>query len=60
MPYDVQGNLLTEGGRPISGERYLDYLEGVLPDYYMSDKEFAKYREGLLGRSAPMPGSYGW
>lgn len=60
MPYDVYGNLLTEDGKPAPGEAYLKYLAGVLPDYYMSDKEFAKYREALLGRSAPMPGSYGW
>jgi hypothetical protein len=61
MPYDVYGNLLTEDNRPLAGEKYLAYLEGVLPDYYMRDKEFAKYREALLGRAAPQPGgSYGW
>jgi hypothetical protein len=61
MPYDVYGRLLLEDGRPITGEKYLDYLAGVLPDYYMQDKQFAKYREALLGREAPQPGrSYGW
>ena len=62
MPYDVHGNLITEdGGRPVGGEKYLAYLKSVLPDYYLATKDFAKYREGLLGREAPQPGkSYGW
>jgi len=61
MPYDVDGNLLTEDGKPVSGEKYLAYLQTVLPDYYLKTKDFAKYREALLGRERPMPGaSYGW
>ena len=57
MPYDVHGNLITEdGGRPVGGEKYLAYLKSVLPDYYLATKDFAKYREGLLGREAPQPG----
>lgn len=61
MPYDVYGNLIAENGKPINGEKYLAYLETVLPDYFMKTGEFAKYREGLLGREAPQPGSsYGW
>src|SRR5712692_7006393 len=62
MPYDVHGNLITEdGGRPVGGDKYLAYLKSVLPDYYLATKDFAKYREGLLGREAPQPGrSYGW
>lgn len=61
MPYDVYGNLLTEDNKPVPGEKYLEYLEGVLPDYYMRNKEFGKYREALLGRERPEPGrSYGW
>jgi 1,2-phenylacetyl-CoA epoxidase catalytic subunit len=61
MPYDVDGNLMTEDGRPVSGEKYLQYLDTVLPDYYIQTKDFAKYREALLGRERPMPGaSYGW
>lgn len=59
MPYDVNGTLLTENGRPISGEKYLEYLAGVLPDYYMKTADFAKYRDGLLGYQRP-GGSYGW
>lgn len=61
MPYDVTGRLLTEGGKPLSGEKYLAYLRAVIPDYYVATKEFQKYQEALLGRERPEPGrSYGW
>jgi benzoyl-CoA 2,3-epoxidase subunit B len=61
MPYDINGNMITDNGKPVSGEKYLDYLSTVLPGYYFSGSEFAKYREALLGREAPQPGrSYGW
>jgi len=61
MPYDLYGNLITEDGKPISGEKYLAYLKSVLPDYYLSTKDFAKYREALLARENPEPGrSSGW
>jgi 1,2-phenylacetyl-CoA epoxidase catalytic subunit len=61
MPYDVHGNLISDDGKPVNGERYLAYLATVLPDYFLETTEFAKYREGLLGREAPQPGkSYGW
>jgi 1,2-phenylacetyl-CoA epoxidase catalytic subunit len=59
MPYDVTGKLLTEEGKPVSGESYLAYLATVLPAYYMETKDFAKYRDGLLGYQRPA-GSYGW
>ena len=61
MPYDVYGNLITESGKPIGSQAYLDYLKSVLPDYFLATREFAKYREGLLAHEAPKPGqSYGW
>jgi len=61
MPYDLNGNLITENGQPVSGERYLIYLHTVLPDYYVKTNDFAKYRQALLEREAPRPGSsYGW
>ena len=50
MPYDVQGNLLGENGKAISGEKYLEYLHTVLPAYYVKTKDFGKYKEGLLGK----------
>jgi len=56
MPYDLYGTLLTEDARPISGEKYLAYLKSVLPDYYLSTKDFAKYREALLARETVEPG----
>ncbi len=61
MPYDVYGNLIAEDGRPVNGEKYLAYLSTVLPDSYVQTKDFAKYRQALLEREAPQPGSsYGW
>ena len=61
MPYDVYGNLIAEGGKPVNGEKYLTYLATVLPDYFLKTNEFAKYREGLLAHEAPQPGkTYGW
>jgi benzoyl-CoA 2,3-dioxygenase component B len=61
MPYDVSGNMITEDGRPISGEKYLGYLSTVLPDYFMKTPEFVQYRETLLGHERPEAGkSYGW
>ena len=61
MTYDVYGNLISENGRPIAAQRYLDYLNSVLPEYFVKTGEFAKYREGLLAHEAPQPGqSYGW
>jgi len=57
--FDVTGNLLLHDGKPYSGERYLQYLATMLPDYYMKSGEFAKYQEALLGHHAPQ-GSYGW
>lgn len=61
MPYDVYGNLLTDSGRPVSGENYIQYLKSVLPETYVITEDFAKYRDGLLGASRPEAGrSYGW
>jgi benzoyl-CoA 2,3-epoxidase subunit B len=61
MPYDLYGNLITENAEPIGGEKYLAYLKSVLPGYYLSTKDFAKYREALLARANPEPGqSQGW
>jgi benzoyl-CoA 2,3-epoxidase subunit B len=60
MPYDVTGNLMTDSGHAFTGEQYLSYLTTVLPDYYMKTREFANYREALLGHERVAPGSYGW
>ncbi len=61
MPYDVFGTMLTEDSKPISGEKYLEYLKGVLPEYFLKTSEFTKYRDALLGYERPEAGrSYGW
>jgi hypothetical protein len=60
LPYDVRGGMLTEGGRPVAGERYLAYLNTVLPAYYVKGGDFAKYAEAVLGREMPKSGNYGW
>jgi len=60
MPYDVSGQLLTRDNKPIAGDQYLAYLGTVLPDYYMKTDEFTKYRDALLGHTAPAAGKYGW
>jgi benzoyl-CoA 2,3-epoxidase subunit B len=60
MPYDLYGNLMTENGKPVPGEKYLAYLRTVLPDYYLDSKEFIAYTDALLGRERPTGGSYGW
>lgn len=61
MPYDVRGELLTEGGKPLGGEKYVAYLRGVLSPSYLENREFQKYEQALLGRETPQPGrSYGW
>ncbi len=61
MPYDVQGNLIAENGKPVGSDRYLAYLGTVLSDSYLQTKDFAKYRKALIDRESPQPGSaYGW
>jgi benzoyl-CoA 2,3-epoxidase subunit B len=61
LPFDVNGELLRENGRPVPGESYIEYLNTVLPDYYPRTTEFEKYTKMLLGREEPtQSGSYGW
>jgi len=61
MPYDVNGTMLTEDNKPVSGEKYLGYLQTVLPEYFLKTNEFTKYRDALLGYERPEAGrSYGW
>lgn len=47
LPYDVRGALLTDGARPIPGERYVTYLRGVLPEHYMKAGS-RRYRAGRI------------
>jgi len=44
LPYDVHGNILTDRGKPIDRDTYVDYLRAVLPARYMTSRhwEFVK------------------
>lgn len=42
-PYDVKGELLTEGGKPLSSEKYLQYLSSVLPSHFIGTREYDKF-----------------
>jgi benzoyl-CoA 2,3-dioxygenase component B len=46
-PYDVKGQLLTEGGKPISDEKYLEYLSTVLPAHFIGSREYKKYVDAM-------------
>lgn len=40
LPYDLGGKLLTDGGRPIEREAYVEYLRSVLPERYMRSRHW--------------------
>jgi len=44
LPYDTRGTLLTEGGKPMEREDFLDYLKTALPARYLNSRhmEFVK------------------
>ena len=52
-PYDVRGELLTEQGRPLTADGYLEYLSSRLPHKFIGSREYNKYvvamREGWQG-----------
>ena len=43
LPYSVRGDLLTEGGSPLSPDGYLRYLATVLPEKFIGSREYDKY-----------------
>src|SRR5262249_6604032 len=49
-PFDTKRELLTEGGKPISQERYNQYLSTVLPSRFVGSREVAKYAEEASAR----------
>ena len=51
-PYSVEGEILTEGGKPLSAEAYLGYLAEVLPRHYVGTEDFARYRTALLAQDS--------
>ena len=54
----MNGNLLTENGKPINAQGYLRYLATVLPEYFLKTGEFEKFREGLIAHEAPQPATW--
>jgi len=48
LPYDLDGNLLTEGGRPVERGAYAEYLRTVLPERYMRSRHWKFVREEFL------------
>ena len=42
-PYDVRGEMLTENGKPLTADAYLEYLSGVLPPKFIGSREYDKY-----------------
>ena len=46
-PYDVKGQLLSEHGKPVSADGYLDYLSTALPSRFIGSREYDKYVDQL-------------
>lgn len=60
LPYDIHGNLLTDGGRPIDRTAYANYLATVLPERYMTSRHWTFVKDEFLfnGRwGQPVPAS---
>ncbi len=60
QPYDVDGRLLTQHGKPISPDEYVTYLKSVLPEPYVASREFAKYQKRLKEWHEQPHGIYGF
>lgn len=48
LPYDVNGNLLRDGGRPLERERYVEYLRTALPERYMRSRHWDFVKRDFL------------
>ncbi|HLB67038.1 MAG TPA: hypothetical protein VJN63_00955, partial [Thermoplasmata archaeon] len=48
LPYAIDGTLLTDRGKPIDRERYIEYLSTVLPTRYMESRHFRFVKEEFL------------
>lgn len=48
LPFDVRGNLLTEGKKPIDRDAYAEYLKTVLPERYMMSRHWSFVKEEFL------------
>jgi hypothetical protein len=51
LPYDVRGHLLTDRGRPIGREAYVEYLGTVLPERYRGSRHWDFVKDEFLGRA---------
>jgi 1,2-phenylacetyl-CoA epoxidase catalytic subunit len=47
LPFDVRGQLLTEHGKTLSPDGYLDYLSTTLPSRFIGSREYKKYVDQL-------------
>jgi 1,2-phenylacetyl-CoA epoxidase catalytic subunit len=55
QPWDLRGDLLTEGGKPVGADAYFKYLEGQLPSKYLTTADWAKYKEHYRKLREPKP-----
>jgi benzoyl-CoA 2,3-epoxidase subunit B len=52
-PIDVDGNLSTENGKPLSAEKFFSYLEKNLPERYLKSGDYVNYKK--LFKSGGLP-----
>lgn len=52
QPYDLLGELLTQDGRPLSPQEYLNYLKGQLSDSFLRSSEFKGFEQELFDHHA--------
>lgn len=48
QPFDIAGELLTQDGRPLTPQEYLNYLNGVLPEPFLASKDFEGFKVRLF------------
>ena len=48
LPFDLHGRMLTNRGKPIERQEYVDYLRTVLPGRYMTSRHWDFVKEEFL------------
>ena len=48
LPHDVRGAVLTDNGKPIEREDYVEYLKTALPERYMSSRHWTFVKDEFL------------
>ncbi len=48
LPFDIHGRMLTNRGKPIERQEYVDYLRTVLPERYMSSRHWSFVKDEFL------------